>query len=286
MHPTVFSCGPLAVRSYGFMLAVGFLFGIVFAAWRARRMGENPDHIYNLSVWLVISSLFGARLYYIIPHYEEFRAEGDHSLIARIAIELRNMFWPVGSDGVVGISGLTLYGGVILATVVAGFYLARHRLSVPLYMDILAPSLGLGEFFTRIGCFLNGCCFGHPTDSWIGIVFSEESAAGFYYPDTPLHPAQLYNSFAGLFIFCALLLLERHKRFNGYTALLYFMLYAVGRFVIDFFRYYESEMLVGPFSQNQVISLVVFAIALSLFAVLTIRARGGRNTEKHAGYKA
>lgn len=273
MHPTIFSIGLFAIRSYGLLLAGGFLTGIMVAAWRARRMGEKPDHIYNLSVWLVISSLIGARIYYVVTHYSEFSAAEANSLFMRIIIELKNMFWPVGPNGQFGISGLVLYGGLILATVVAVLYLKKHKLSVLKYMDILAPSLGLGEFFTRIGCFLNGCCFGLPTDSGIGVVFPENSAAGYYFPGTPIHPAQLYSSFLGLMIFVLLLLLERYRKFNGYTAMLYFILYAAGRFIIDFFRYYEDRLKVWGMNHNQIVSMAVFTGASVVFIVLSVRAR-------------
>ena len=273
MYPTIISIGSFAIRSYGLMLAIGFLAGITIAAKRAQKAGENPDHIYNLSVWVVISSLLGARLYYIMTHYHEFRADHESSFVTRIFYELKNMFWPVGSDGQVGISGLILYGGLILGTITAVFYIRKHKLNIPLYLDIVAPSLGIGEFFTRIGCFLNGCCFGHPTDSCLGVVFPDNSVAGYYYPDTPIHPAQLYNSSAGLFIFVMLLFLERHKKFNGFTALCYFMLYSVGRFSLDYFRYYGKNLRFMGFTHNQLLSMVVFTAALTIMIVLNVRAK-------------
>ena len=275
MHPEIIAIGPFAIRSYGLMLAIGFLTGIMFAAWRAKKAGENPDHVYNLSFWLVISSLAGARLHYVITHYDEFRANKGLSLPIRIFTELRNMFWPVGGDGQIGISGLILYGGLILATIAVAVYLKKHKLSIPKYMDLLGPSIGLGEFFTRIGCFLNGCCFGKPTESFVGVIFPETSSAGYYYPDMHIHPSQLYNSFAGLAIFALLLYLERYKRFDGFTALLFFMLYSLGRFTLDFTRYYETEMKVLGLSQNQLLSLGVFIVSGSL--LLYFSKRTGKN---------
>lgn len=257
MHPEIVSLGPFTIRSYGLMLATGFLVGILIAARRARNIGENPDHIYNLSVWLVISSIAGARLYYIMTHYVEFAAP---TLFGTI----RNMFWPVDINGNIGISGLILYGGLIAATAVTVIYLAIHRLNIPRYLDIIGPSLGIGEFFTRIGCFLNGCCFGTPTDSACGIVFPQNSAAGYYYPDTPIYPSQLFSAFGGLAIFVLLILLERYKKFDGFTALNYFMLYALARFLIDFTRYYENSMTVFGLSQNQIISIVAFIAAAAI----------------------
>jgi len=275
MHPTILSIGPFAIRSYGFMLALGFLAGILFTARRASKQGENPDHIYNLSIWLVLSSLIGARLYYVFTHYYEFRADEGTAFIRRIFVEFRNMFWPVGADGQIGISGLVLYGGLIMATLAMAFYLRRHRLSIPKYMDLMAPCIGLGEFFTRIGCFLNGCCFGHPTDSVLGMVFPRTCAAGFYYPDMHIHPAQLYNSLAGLLIFGLLIWLERWKKFDGFTAILFFLFYAVGRFIIDYTRHYEERMTFWGLSHNQVLSLVIIAVSTGLL-VYFMKRSGGR----------
>ena len=81
--------------------------------------GENPDHMYNISIWLVISSLVGARLYYVISHFSEFSADNNLNFIYRFFILLKNVFWPIGNDGQIGIGGLVLYGGLILATIAA-----------------------------------------------------------------------------------------------------------------------------------------------------------------------
>ena len=274
MHPTIIEIGSFAIRSYGFMLAIGFFTGIMFAAYRAKKDGENPDHVYNLSVWIVISSLVGARLYYVITHFDEFRADENLPFLYRFFIELKNIFWPVGADGQIGISGLVLYGGLILATLTVVFYLYIHKLHVLKFMDYLAPSLGLGEFFTRIGCFLNGCCFGKPTESIFGMVFPENSSAGMFYPGMHIHPSQLYNSFAGLAIFLALITLERHKKFHGFTSLLYFMFYSLGRFIIDYTRFYEGNLTFFNLSHNQIVSIIVFAAATVLFIYFTKKASG------------
>ncbi|MBT4483214.1 MAG: prolipoprotein diacylglyceryl transferase [Candidatus Latescibacteria bacterium] len=277
MHPEIFSIGKFTIRSYGFMLAIGFLTGITLAARRAQKSGENPDHIYNLSIWAVISSLLGARVYYIITHYSEFRASKDTPILTRFFTELKSMFWPIGSDGQIGISGLMLYGGVICATIAVAIYLKKHKLNVLRYMDFIAPSLGLGEFFTRMGCFLNGCCFGKPTEATLGIVFPDSSVAGYYFSDVHIHPTQLYNSIFGLTICILILFLERYKRFDGFSALLFFMLYPLGRFFIDFFRHYESELMVGGMSQFQILSIIIFCGAVS--AMVFLWKTAGRRKE-------
>ncbi len=280
MHPSIFSFGPIAVRSYGLMLAIAFMTGIMFAARRASKAGENPDHIYNMSVWLVLSALFGARLYYVVTHYNEFRVHQDITGITRILKEFRNMFWPIGVDGVVGINGLVLYGGFIGATLTAAFYMYKYRLSIPKYMDIMAPSLGIGIFFTRIGCFLNGCCYGEPTESMFGMMFPPDSAAGHHYHGLHIHPSQLYQSLMGLAIFGTLLYLERHKKFDGFLAVLFFMLYAVARFIADFFRYYEADLTFFGLSHNQLLSIVIFLVAGGLLIFFSARAQQHNNLSK------
>ena len=272
MHPEIFSIGPLHIRSYGLMLAIGFLAGIFLIARRAAKAGENPDRIYDLAVWIVVSSLFGSRLYYVLTHYGEFRAPEGVSFAVRVFIELRNMFWPVGADGQVGLSGLIYYGGLIAATAAVILYLALHRLNVPKYLDIFAPIIPVGEVFTRIGCFLNGCCFGHPTDSPFGVTFPEWSAAGAMYPGMAVHPTQLYSSFAALLIMGILLFAERYKRFEGFNAALFFFLYGIDRFVLDYFRYYESGMKIAGLSQNQILSVAIILVSGTVLAVFTVRA--------------
>ncbi len=282
MFPTILSLGPLEIRSYGLMLALGFLGGILLSSRRAKRLGEDPDHVYNLSVWIVLSSLIGARVYYVVTHYDEFRAGETYSLLGRILIELRNMFWPVGADGQVGISGLIYYGGLIAATVVTIAYFRVHKLNIPKYLDILAPAIPLGEAFTRIGCFLNGCCFGHPTHAITGVIFPEYCAAGSYYPGIPIHPTQLYSAAAALVVLGLILLLERHKRFNGFSAILFFMLYAADRFILDFFRYYEEGMQSHGLSQNQILSLTILAVSSVAMIVLSRRAAEAESKKRIA----
>ena len=272
MHPTIISLGPIAIRSYGLMLAIGFMTGIMFAAWRARKWGENPDHIYNLAVYIVISALLGARIYYIVTHYIEFSEPGLAGF-SRFFGEFRNMFWPIGADGQVGINGLVLYGGIISATLTTVAYLKLHGLKIARYLDIMGPSLGLGEFFTRIGCFLNGCCFGKPTESAFGVVFPFDSAAGSYYPGLHIHPAQLYNSLGGLAIFGLLLLLERWRKFDGFTAAMYFLLYAVVRFTTDFTRHYEQKLTYYGLSHNQWLSVAIFICAAAVLVYLSRRSK-------------
>lgn len=262
MHPVILKLGPVAIHGYGLMLAVSFLVGIYLAARRAKKAGIDPEQIMNLSLYIIVSSVVGARLFYVIFHWEEY------------AGNLWALVSPIQEGRVVGIFGLVLYGGVILATLVGMAYILRRRLPLWRVADVVAPSIALGVFFTRLGCFLNGCCFGVPSDSPWAVVFPLASPAGSTFPGLPLHPTQLYSSLYGLAIFGMLLGLERFKRFDGFTFWLFIMLYALARFLVDFVRYYEPSMTVlGGLSVNQAISIVLFAMGGAVLVTLWQKQR-------------
>ena len=265
MHTTLIQIGPFAIRSYGLMLALSFLLGILLARWRGRKVGLDTQRLIDLAVVVIIASVVGSRAMYVLFHLDEFSGN---------PLDIIN---PFQSSGQVGIQGLSMYGGVILS-VLAGLWFLRHqRMPVWRVVDVIAPSIALGIVLTRIGCFLNGCCFGKPGDLPWCVVFPPESAAGYFFPGTPLHPTQLYASLYGLLILVMLLLSERLKRFDGFTFWLFILLYAAARFSIDFVRYYERTMTVQlgslALSVNHFISLALFLVAVAMLIILGRRCR-------------
>ncbi|MBI4553512.1 MAG: prolipoprotein diacylglyceryl transferase [Candidatus Latescibacteria bacterium] len=264
MHPILFKLGPLAVRSYGVLLALSFLAGVYVALWRARQRGLDPSRLLTMCLLIVASSIVGARVLYVIPHWEEFIGH-PFDIIS-----------PVQSSGDIGITGLTMYGGVIAALATSIWYLKRHRQPVWRTADACAPSIALGIGLTRIGCFLNGCCFGLPSTLPWAVTFPELSAAGALFPRTPLHPAQLYSSLYGFALFGALLAVDRRDRYDGFLFALFLMIESVAHFTVDVFRYYEASMTlttVGafPISVNQGLCLLLFG--MGLFLMLRLRPR-------------
>ena len=262
MHPVLFRIGALEIRSYGLLLALSFLIGIYFSIYRAKKRGVDPNHIMDLSVILIISAIVGSRLLYVLFHLDEFRGHWTDT------------FNPFQSNGQIGIAGLTVLGGVILSFLSAYMFLRLRKLSFYQIADVMIPAVGFGIFLTRIGCFLNGCCYGLPCDvgSHLGLTFPIESAAGSHFPGVPLIPAQLYSSFYGLIIFGALLFAERWKKFDGFLLALFFILYGIARYVIDIYRYYEDSMVIWAFgdrglSLNQGISLVFVVIGIILLII-------------------
>jgi phosphatidylglycerol:prolipoprotein diacylglycerol transferase len=249
MHPILIEFGKLKIYSYGFMLALSFFVGIQFAGRRAGKRNVKRETIYDLSIVLILTAVLGSRGLYILTHRDHF-----HSILDIIAL------WQ---------GGATYYGGLILALTGAIVFLRRARVSFFTVADICAPSIALGIFLTRIGCFLSGCCFGEPTQGPLGVVFPTGCPAGYTYPGTAIHPAQLYASLYGLVIFFLLLAVEKKKYFEGYTFGSLCILYGIARFGIDFVRYYEKSATLGDvLTVNQVLSLSLVVAGLCLFLVL------------------
>jgi phosphatidylglycerol:prolipoprotein diacylglycerol transferase len=246
MHPTLIHIGPLPLHSYGLMLALSFFFGILLASRRAPARGLHPDLIFDASLVIVFASILGARLMYVLFHRNEM-----HGLLDVVAL------WS---------GGLTMYGGVLAAMGASWWFLRRRRVAFLTMADVVAPSLALGLGLTRIGCFLNGCCYGKPTHSPLGVVFPPDSFVGRFFEGQALHPTQLYSSFTGLLILGVLLLFDRRPRRTGQVFALYLMLDAVGRFILDFFRYYEANVYVlRGLTVNQLICVGLFGLGVLLF---------------------
>lgn len=254
MHPVLIELGPLKIYAYGFMLALSFLAGIRLAAWRADRRRVGGELIYDLSIILVIAAVVGSRGLYILTHRQHYS-----SLVDIFAL------WQ---------GGATYYGGLVLALAGAFVFLRRKGMSFLRVADICAPSIALGVFFTRIGCFLSGCCFGRPTGCPLGVAFPPESPAGSMFTGH-IHPTQLYSSFYGLVIFALLLVLERWSRFDGYLFSCLLVLYGIARFTVDFFRWYEPSAMTGALTFNQMISIglvIAGGLFLAVKGVQTARA--------------
>lgn len=149
MQPVVFTIPWLNrdVPGYGLMLMIAFMAAILWAARRAMRSGANPDVILNCGFIALIAGVVGCRAMYVVHYWDQFKNRGDWLAITWAIIDVTR-------------GGLEFYGGFMLATVVVLAYLILWKHSIRWYMDIIAPSAALGLAIGRIGCFLNGCCYG------------------------------------------------------------------------------------------------------------------------------
>ena len=132
MFPTIFQAGPIRLSSYGLMITLAFIFGVLLSSWRAKRRGYPKNFIQDLAVVLLLSSVLGARLLYILTHLEEFAGQWWRTIV------------PIQNDGTIGIAGLVLLGGVLAGLPVGIWYTRRKGQSVSRTMDVVAPSLALG----------------------------------------------------------------------------------------------------------------------------------------------
>ena len=266
MHPVLFSVFGFRIHSYGFMLALSFLLGIWLATWRAKKRGLDPNVITDVGFYVILAAIVGARLYYVLLKWDLFKNNPA------------SIFNPF-QEGQIGIGGLVMFGGFIGAILAGFLYFRFKKLPFLPYADAMAPSFGLGIFLTRIGCFLNGCCYGAPAH-FGGIHYPDNGSPAWYYQlqlardlarrqgenaadlleTVSLYPSQLYLSLGGLLIATTVILAGRRKPFSGFEFYLTGLLYAVLRFTVDFFRFYEASDTIGSLSHNQVVCIALFIV--------------------------
>jgi phosphatidylglycerol:prolipoprotein diacylglycerol transferase len=272
VRPVLFYVGSLALSGYGLAIAVGFAAGVWLTVREARRQKLDGGAMLDLLFWILVSGVLGSRLVFVLLHIGEYGrlclGSGVERPFGRVladcAAALR--LWE---------GGLVYYGGALAAAASTALFARRHHWHFGQVADVLAPALALGHAVGRMGCFLAGCCFGKPWEHGVSfpansVAFDDLAGRGVLAPGAtstpPLHPTQLYEAAGELLIFGVLLLVRRRKPFEGSVALLYALLYAVLRFVVEIFRGDSRRGFVFSFlSTAQLISVV---IALAALAVL------------------
>lgn len=276
--------GGLRVSNYGLAIALAFVVGIYLAVREAGRTPGNPrpGHIFDLSFWILVFSMVGARVLFIIVSWRDYY----HLCVAPELVE-----------GSLGISdcwavlkfwkgGLVFFGGFLGAVFTAIWYCRKHRLSFLRMSDVMIPSVALGHFFGRLGCISAGCCFGRPSVGPFAVLMPSGSAAytaqrehlavtqhamdlvpglSSAHPDLlarfteraasyHIHPTQLYEASAEFLIFGLLLLVRARKRFHGQVLATWLVLYSCLRFVVEFYRGdtirgYLTEITIAPINR-------------------------------------
>jgi phosphatidylglycerol:prolipoprotein diacylglycerol transferase len=246
MHPIAFELGPLSIHWYGVMVALGFLAGLWTASRRGLREGITAEQIIDLGPWLIVGTILGARTLYVISYWHEAFAGKPFAEVL--------MVWK---------GGLVYYGGLIGASLACMLYVRVKKLRLWKIADILAPSIALGYAFGRIGCLLNGCCYGRRCDLPWAIRFPEGNPLG--PPTYPVHPTQVYDSLLNLGLYAALAWLYRHKKFDGQVFGVYLVSYAVLRSFVELFRGdYPQYYFGGRVTPAHLVSLAILAAGLAL----------------------
>jgi len=270
MHPKLFriplpfGLEPFEIASYGVMVAIGAMFGVLIGAERARRSGEKTTDVLDLALWVLIAGLVGSRILYLISGIDWTRESKSVWNVIKVFFKFRQ-------------GGLAFFGGLLLAIPVGIVFLRVRKLNVWKFADIAAPSVAIGYAFARVGCYLNGCCWGERSPAWfpLSVGFPEGSLAADFYGEAniPLYPTQFISSVNALILFFVLSFVYWRKKFDGEVFWLFCGLYAATRFLIEFLRGDCPESLLGIFTVWQGISLVLFPICVIMFLVLRARAK-------------
>jgi len=238
MYPIICQLGPVSIYSYGLMLAIA----VVVCTWKLSRdanaVGIKTDVIYDMVFYGVLSGLIGGRLFYILLHVDFFLANPSEMIMVQ--------------NG-----GLAWQGAIALSAIVVLRFIRIRSLDTARTLDLIAPYGALGQAIGRLGCFLNGCCYGK-TVSW-GIYFPLHGAY--------LHPTQLYLSLGNLIAFFIIRRYQKLSKAKGSAFALYLMCEAAIRFSVEFFRADHYSTLFG-LSIYQYISLALFLITLYVFTRL------------------
>jgi len=239
MHPIICKLGPLTIYSYGLMLALAFAATVFLLSREAKNQGVNQELIFNLSFIILISGIIGARLLYVLSN---------------LGFYLENP----GEIFMLTHGGLSWFGGLILGTFVCMVYLKRKKQKIYKIFDMFAPYLALAQAIGRVGCFLNGCCFG-----------KESLRFGLYFPihNKILIPTQLYSSLALLLIYIILRMKQSREHSRGEIFYFYIFLYSLWRFFIEFFRN-DSQIFIYGLTLFQVISIVLFILSVALLSFI------------------
>jgi len=223
---------------------------------RAKTRGLDQTRVLDLGIYIIISALVGAKLLLLVTDFSTYTSNPRELLsLAR--------------------AGGVFYGGLIVAVAVALWYIRRIGLPLWTTCDVFAPGIALGHVVGRLGCLFAGCCFGKPTNVPWAITFTDPFAnANVGTPlNVPLHPTQLYEAGAEALILLVLLATEsRGRRFPGRTFWLYMLLYAISRYIIEFFRGDIGRGTVFTiFSTSQFISVILAPLAIVMLVYLSRR---------------
>lgn len=236
MYPIIYQIGPVSVYSYGLMLAVAAIVCAFLMAKDGAKFGLKPDLIYDLVFWIVLGGIVGARIFYIGLNTAYFFS---HPLKIIMIHE----------------GGLAWQGGFAGGLLSGWLFVKKNKLQLPFMLDLAAPYVALGQAIGRIGCFLNGCCYGKHFDH------------GIYFPlhGDHLYPTQLYDAFGLLLLFFMVQFCKKRTWFSGKVFILYLYGAATLRFVVEFFRA-DHEYLFLNLSVYQWVCLLIAGIGLYVHA--------------------
>jgi phosphatidylglycerol---prolipoprotein diacylglyceryl transferase len=240
MLPEICKIGPFTVYSYGLMLVLAFFTASFLCGQQAKKEGADPEQVFNLLFQVFIAGIIGCRVFYVLNN-SAFYLQNPLEVIM---LQHGGMAWFGG-----------LFGGAAWAV----FFIRRHKMNLVKTLDLIAPFVALGQAIGRIGCLLNGCCYGR--ESQFGLYFKSL--------DKVLIPTQLYSSLLLLLIFFVLRRKQETKHLPGEIFLGYLFFYSLKRFFIEFLRD-DSPRTFSGMTLFQVLCLLLFFLSLGIFIKLFV----------------
>jgi phosphatidylglycerol---prolipoprotein diacylglyceryl transferase len=264
LHPFLFQIGSFRLPTYGILLVLAIVAAIYTVVRLGRREGMDTGPLLDLSTWILVVALVGAKVLMIVSQWGYYRANPGEIFSTSTLM-----------------AGGVFYGGFLAAVLFAAWYMLAQRLPFWKLADIYSPAIVLGQSVGRLGCFAAGCDYGKPTNSSWSVIFTNPRAHEITGVPLgiPLHPAQVYESLANFAIFGILLWRFRGKKYDGQIFLLYLGLYAVARFFLEFLRGDEDRGFVFHhlLSTSQFIGILALSAAVGLSVYL--RRRSGANAD-------
>lgn len=233
MNPIAFTILGRDIRWYGLLIAAAVLIGTILAIRESKRRGLNEEILMDFLLFAIPSAIIGARLYYVIFSWDYYKND------------------PIQVFNIMG-GGLAIHGAIIAGVIVAIVFCKIRKINLWQLIDIVAPSLILGQAIGRWGNYANQEAHGGPTDLPWGILINGEK----------VHPTFLYESIFNLIIFGFLMWYRKKSKVDGEIFLLYFALYSVGRFFIEGLR--TDSLMLGPIRMAQLISVLIILVCIFL----------------------
>jgi phosphatidylglycerol:prolipoprotein diacylglycerol transferase len=251
IDPIIFSAGSFALRWYGIFMAMAVIFVVWWGVRQAKKAGFSEDMIYGAAIWAIPFSLIISRLFHIIDQID---------------------YYIIRPRAIIGLEGLTIFGAIIGAAIGVWIYCKIKKFPFGPFADMMAPGAIIGQAIGRLGCTINGCCYGTETALPWGFIYTNPNTLAPLGVST--HPTVVYEIFWDLIVFVLLLKLRGRLMPSGSLFLVYLTSYSIGRFFLTFLR--QGDIFAGGFLQAQIISLLVIAAALP---VLIIRTRWVRSSK-------
>jgi phosphatidylglycerol:prolipoprotein diacylglycerol transferase len=252
--PIIFELGPIVLRWYGLLIATAVLVGVTLAQYLAKARRVDPDLLGDLAIWLVIGAIPCARIYYVAFEWQQYAQRPWWHILA---------VWE---------GGIAIHGALIGGTIATIIFARLHRISLWVLLDLVAPSVILGQAIGRWGNFFNSEAFGKPTDLPWKLFIAPQYRPLESIDREFFHPTFLYESLWNLGIFALLLglffwgLNRANRLKTGTLAAVYLIGYSLGRFWIEGLR--TDSLMIGPLKIAQVVSLVAIALGFLILAWL------------------